>query len=168
MEDDKPTSRADLWSAFVWIGLGLAIAWGGFTMDRLPHLSVPFYSIPGIVPMLLGAVLAVLGAVLLLRALRAGALASAPAAPILLGEHWRILVLLPLCLFFGIFMVGRGLPFWLAAALFIAVFVFVFEYRQRRASGRLARGAIVAVLHGVITGLAVQFVFEDLFLLRLP
>lgn len=168
MEDDKPSPRADLWWGLAWIMLGLSIVWGGWTMDRLAHLSIPVYSIPGLVPMLLGAVLALMGTALLLRAIGAGALAQRSAGGGSLADHWRLLLLMALCLAFAVGMVGRGLPFWLAAAIFIAVFVFIFEYQDRRASRQLARGALIAAVHGLITGLVVQYVFEDLFLLRLP
>lgn len=169
MQEDKPSPRADLWSGLAWIVLGLAIAWGGWTMDRLAYLNVSFYTIPGLVPMLLGFAIAFMGAVLLLRAVRAGALApAATGGPVRLADHWRILTMLPLCLIFAVGLLGQGVVFWLAAALFIAVFVFIFEYQDRRAAGQRLRGAVVAVVYGVIVGLTIQYVFEDLFLLRLP
>lgn len=170
MDEDKPSPRADLWWGLVWIVLGLSVTWGGWTMDRLAHLSIPVYSIPGLVPMLLGAAIALMGAVLLLRAINAGALAArqATAVTVRLADHWRIILLLVFCLAFAVGMVGRGLPFWLAAAVLIAVFVFVFEFHDRRISGQLPRGGAIAVAHGLITGLVIQYVFEDLFLLRLP
>jgi hypothetical protein len=64
--------------------------------------------------------------------------------------------------------VGSGVPFWLAAALFTAVFVFIFQFEDRRAAGALPRGALFAAIYGLICGVAIQYVFQELFLVRLP
>jgi len=169
MEDEKPSPRADLWSALVWIVLGLSIAWGGWTMDRLAYLGVTFYTIPGLVPLLLGLSIAFMGAILLLRSMRAGALTpSGAGTPVKLADNWRILTMLPLCLIFVIGLIGQGVEFQISAAIFIAAFVIIFEFEERRAAGQTLRGIAVAVAYGAIAGLAIQYVFEDLFLLRLP
>ena len=65
-------------------------------------------------------------------------------------------------------LVGRGLPFWLAAALFVAVFVFIFQFEERRQAGTILRGAAFAAVYGLIVGLAIHYLFQDVFLVRLP
>ena len=47
--------RADLVSALLWVAFGGAVAIGGWRMDRLAHLHINKYEIPGLVPGLLGA-----------------------------------------------------------------------------------------------------------------
>jgi len=69
---------------------------------------------------------------------------------------------------YALLLVGRGLPFWLGTALFVAAFVFVFQYTGRKATGTVLRGFLVALACGVITAILVTLVFEQLFYVRLP
>lgn len=168
MEDEKPTPFADLLSGLVWLAIAIAIAIGSWTMDRLAHLKVSAYTVPGLVPGLLGIAIGLFSIALIVRALRAGALADARLPTIRLADHWRLIVALLLCLAFAAVIVGSGIPFWIGAAAFIAIAVFVFQYPERSVAGTLARGAVIAVAHGVISGYAIQYVFQELFLVRLP
>jgi hypothetical protein len=168
MDDKKPSAFADFVSGLVWFGLALAIVIGSWQMDRLEHLKVSAYTAPGVVPGLLGLALLIMALLLILRSLRAGALSEAKLPSFGLAEHWRLLIALALCLFFALGMLGSGLPFWLAAAIFIAAFVFVFQFEDRQRAGSLLRGAALSVTFGLICGAAIHFVFQDLFLVRLP
>jgi hypothetical protein len=168
MDDRKPSAFADFVSGACWVALAAAIMIGSWRMDRLEHLQASIYSAPGVVPGLIGAALALMGLVLMLRAWRAGALAGAGRPRIAWSEQARLLIAVALCLAFAIGLVGRGPPFWLAAAIFVAVTVFAFQFPERRAAGTLARGALVAVVYGLVAGYAVHYVFQELFLVRLP
>lgn len=168
MEDNKPSPFADLISGSVWLALAIAIMSGSWTMDRLVHLKVPVYTVPGLVPGLLGLALAIMGALLIVRSIRAGALAQAARPAIRLRDHWRLLAALALCFIYPLGLLGSGLPFWLATAVFVAVFVFVFQFDERKAAGTVLRGAAFAAMFGLICGGAVQYAFQELFLVRLP
>jgi hypothetical protein len=65
-------------------------------------------------------------------------------------------------------LVGHGLPFWLAAAIFVTLFVLIFQFEERRRAGTLLRGTAFAVAYGLISGLAIHHLFQDVFLVRLP
>ena len=80
--------------------------------------------------------------------------------------RWRLLAALALCLIFTIGLLGHGLPFWLAAAVFVAAFIGLFSWRQGVES--LPRRLGFACAHGLIMGVAIHFLFEKLFLVRLP
>lgn len=168
MNDDAPKPFADFLSGIVWLLLAIGIVVVSWQMDRLEHLKVSVYSAPGLLTGILGIALGIMGAILLLRAVRAGALQQAVWPRFHPRDHWRLLTGLALCLIFAIGMVGSGMPFWLAAALFIAVFMFVFQFEDRRANGTLPRGALFAVAYGLICGAAIHYVFQELFLVRLP
>jgi hypothetical protein len=168
VEDKKPSPFADLISGSVWLALAVAIVIGSWTMDRLVHLKVPVYTAPGVVPGLLGLALAIMGALLILRSIRAGALAQASMPTFSIREHWRLLAALALCFIYPLCLLGSGLPFWLATAIFVAVFVFVFQFGDRKATGTLLRGAAFAALFGLICGGVIHYVFQELFLVRLP
>ena len=167
MENDKPSPFAELLSAVGWLALALAIIVLSWRMDRLERFQASIYSAPGLVPGLLGAALALMAVILGLRAVQAGAL-SAPSLPrIRLAEHWRFGLTLVLSLVFAIGLVGSGLPFWIAGTLFVAIFVFVFRLADER--GRpVWRSAAFSVLYGTVAGLSIHYVFQDLFLVRLP
>ncbi len=168
MDDQKPSPLADLISGGVWLVLAVAIMMGSWMMDRLVHLKVPVYTAPGVVPGLLGLALAIMGLLLIIRSLRAGALAQAAIPAFSPREHWRLLAALGLCFAYPLGLLGSGLPFWLATAVFVAAFVFLFQFEDRRAAGTLIRGAAFSAAFGLICGGVVHFVFQELFLVRLP
>lgn len=168
MSDDAPKPFADFLSGIVWLLLAIGIVVVSWQMDRLEHLKVSVYSAPGLLTGILGIALGIMGAILVLRSVRAGALQQAALPRFSPREQWRLLLGSALCLIFAGGVVGSGVPFWLAAGLFIAVFVFVFQFEDRRAKGTLPRGALFAVAYGLVCGAAIHYVFQELFLVRLP
>jgi hypothetical protein len=155
---ERPTARADLVSAAVWIALGAAIVYGSWTMDRLERSGGKLFAAPGLVPGLLGLVLLVLGVVLGIRALRSGALHLRN--PTAHGAWAGTAFVVALCLAYAAGLVGR-VPFWLATFVFVSAFIALFEYPSRRRMGW-------APLYGAGTALAVTLLFESVFLVRLP
>ena len=168
MDEEKPSPFADLLTGAAWLVLAAAIVTGSWLMDRLPHLGATTYTIPGLVPGLLGAAIGLMALLLVARALRAGALAGAHMPRIEIAAHWRLIVALALGLTFALGLVGHGLPFWLASTIYIAVFVFIFQFVDRRANGTLLRGAAFAVFYGAVAGLVIHYGFQDIFLVRVP
>jgi len=141
--------RSDRAQGAFWILVGGAIFYASWTMDRLANVGVQPYSAPGLLPGILGVFIAVLGVGMLFRRETAT------------GEaiEWRRLVLpIALCLGFAAGMVGRGLPFWLAAWIFITVMICTLQRR-------LAWQALVI---GGAASVAISLVFQELFLIRLP
>lgn len=160
--EERPSARVDLASAAAWIAVGAAIVTGSWTMDRLERYGATFYSAPGLVPGLLGLVLLVLGVLLALRAVREGALRrGAPGLSAEMREGWGgTSAVLALCLAYAVGLIGR-VPFWLATFLFVTVFIAAFEYPERR---RMA----LAPVYGAATSLVVTYLFQSVFLVRLP
>lgn len=156
------TARADRVTAIVLCGLGLAMLIGGFTMDRLPQRDIHPTSIPGLVPMILGAVLA-LCAVLLY----AGARDTGADTPEEDAVSWRNFSLaLALCLIYAIGLVGR-LPFFWATAVFVAAFAAIFAWPET-AARRRPRLVATAVAFGLVVAGAITGLFRYGFLVRLP
>ncbi|QIE55001.1 hypothetical protein G5B40_05750 [Pikeienuella piscinae] len=153
------TPRADFWFSILLILFGAAVTFESWRMPRLETLGVEPMSAPGLTPGILGLVLGGLGALLFLRSLR-----FAGAAPRLDDGDWRgLLVTLGLTLFYAIGLVG-SLPFWLATALFVAVFAMLFSV------GRVGmlKAAAAALPLGLVAGVSVALLFERVFLVRLP
>ncbi len=165
---DTPASpRADARDGLLWLVLGVAVLAGSLTMDRLANQGVAPYAAPGLLPGLLGIAMMLLGGVLALRGWRQRR------RPVPTAERagWgRLALVLALCLVFGVGLVGHGLPFWLAAALFVAAAILALQQAERRAAGqRLTLRAVgIAVVIGLAAGLGVTLVFQDLFLVHLP
>jgi hypothetical protein len=163
----KPSPRADLVWSLLWIAVGAAIFYGGFAMDRLDRQHINPFTAPGLVPALLGAVIALMGVCLLARSVRAGGLGAAPPT----AGHTdfpRLFLALALCLAYAAGLVGRGLPFWLATFIFVFVAILAFQWPERRARGEVGKGVVVAALCAAGTAAGVTLVFQELFLVRLP
>ena len=164
--------RTDLIGALAWIGFGTAIVIASLLMDRLEAQDVNPYTIPGLMPGLLGTAMIILGAVLGLRSWRQGARLRAvePKAPGSAAARHHLFLVLALCLTFGVGLVGHGLPFWVAAAVFVATAIPALQHPQRVASGqRLTwRALALAALIGIGASGAITIVFEKIFLVRLP
>jgi hypothetical protein len=168
VERDNPSPFADLISAVAWFALAAAIIGLSWRMDRLPHLQASIYSAPGLVPGLLGAALAIMAVILFARALRAGALSQERRPRIRIEDHWRLVVVFVLSLAFAIGILGSGAPFWLAAALYVAVFVLAFRRADAEERRPIWRTGLFSVAYGAVAGIVVHYVFQELFLVRLP
>jgi Tripartite tricarboxylate transporter TctB family len=163
--------RGDFLSALGWMALGIAILIGSVTMDRLEKQGINPYTIPGLLPGLLGIAMTILGALLGLRSWRPHLLAStADATPVNRAERKRLLLVLGLCLGFGVVLVGHGLSFWLAAAIFVTVAIVSLQYQQRKSIDRKSgvRMLVNAAAIGLGAGIIITIVFQEIFLVRLP
>src|SRR5690349_24593772 len=111
-------ARAELVQACGWGLLGLLVLIGSIRMDRLESQHINPYTVPGLLPGLLGLAMLFLAALLGWRAIGAGALTPAAAVHrrIDRATATRIALVLAICVAFGVGLVGHGLPFWLAAA----------------------------------------------------
>ena len=169
--EDVAHLRSDFLSALGWMALGIAILIGSVTMDRLEKQGINPYTIPGLLPGLLGCAMTILGALLALRSWRPHLLAStADATPVNRAERKRLLLVLGLCLAFGVGLVGHGLPFWLAAAIFVTVAIVSLQYQQRQSIDRKSglRMLVKAAAIGLGAGIIITIVFQEIFLVRLP
>ena len=169
--------------AIGWIAFGLVIAIAAWRMDRLAHLHISPYSIPGLVPAVLGMLMMVFGAVLLARGKdsrfeaanepEAGAqeavVVEAPPAP---AGLFNALAAAALCVAFAAGFLGRGLPFTATASGFIFIFVMWFDWRESAsdpfADGRLGRSILKAAAVSVSSAFIIAWLFADVFLVRLP
>ena len=171
--DDKVSPKADLISAFVWMAFGLAVVIASWRMDRLESQGASLYTAPGLVPGILGAIMFLLGVLLAVRAARAGGLRRDGMpwrlTPELRSVATRVGGVLVLSLIYAAGMVGHGgIPFWLATFIFVTVFILLFDWRRRAALGQTAKGVLLAVVYGASTAFVVSYVFQEVFLVRLP
>jgi putative tricarboxylic transport membrane protein len=163
--------RRDLLGGVVWSALGALIVVLSWQMDRMTQQGATLHTAPGLWPGIVGAVLAALGGALVLRSgRRARSIGWDGAAEDTTDYAPPSSFALAAAMFFvyALLLVGRGLPFWLGTALFVTTYVFLFQYAQRKATGKVLRGFVVALACGVLTALSVTLLFEQLFYVRLP
>jgi hypothetical protein len=166
--------RADFWFGLGLAGLGIAVVVESWRMPRLAGLNVHPMTVPGLVPGMIGIVIAVLGSILFARAARAGGF------PVQRKIRWdiaaladsssqarRFFITLALCIAYAGGLVG-SLPFWAATSVFIFLFVLIFEWQAGRSLTGHVRAAATALLLAVTVAAAVTYVFEQVFLVRVP
>lgn len=165
MSDGGKSARSDLLGGAGWIVFGLLIGVESLRMERFTQMGSTLYTMPGFMPGLIGLLLMLMGALLCLRGWRRRAAERAAdsdeAAPRLFNA--RVALTLALSLIYALGLVGR-VHFVLGTTLFVTAFVWLFTPSEVRP----VRRAIAALAAGLGTALVVFFVFEDLFLVRLP
>ncbi len=162
--------RADLYTAPFLFLLGALFVYGGWTMDRLEIRQIHPASIPGLVPMLLGAALAIAAIVLFIQArgsvAEPGSRATTPEteAP---GSNRDLLTAAVLCCVYALGLVGN-IPFVVATAVFIAAFVIAFEADPEKNRMHLLKVCAIATALGIIVATGLAVLFRYAFLVRLP
>ena len=160
-------------------------------IDRLENLHINPWSIPGLLPGIVGVLIMLLAIALAWQARRgtppaapaasaalpaaaagATAAATAPAGSEPEGsrlEEWgRTLAAATLCVLFAGVSLGRGLPFMAEAAAFIFLFIAAFSWPQWRAENRQLRGLATTFVTAVVAAACISWLFESVFLVRLP
>jgi hypothetical protein len=161
-------SRIDQFGAVVFVALGLAVAYFSWIMPRLENRGAHPLTVPGLVPGMLGLLLAICGFIVLVRALRRPRTAWRPFLSGFVGsESLRVSVVVALTLTYSLVFVGR-LPFWAATALFVFAFILIFECWLSSLRRPLLRSLPWAAAIAAGTAVAVTLVFERAFLVRLP
>ena len=161
--------RLDLWVASSFFVLSAAILILSWQMPTYRDQGGQIYTAPALVPSFYGVVIGLLSLWLAARALRAGALsARASVERVEKGNsNARFLLAAGLGVLFVAGLIGR-MPFWLAATIFVTLFVSAFEWAPGLDRKARARRLGAAVLIGLGTGFLVTLVFERVFLVRLP
>ena len=163
--------REELLSAAFWALFGGAVLVASWRMDRLDDRGINPLSAPGLTPGLIGALMLVLAAVLAWQALRRhdAAPAHTDDAPVESAHALRRTLLAGvLCVLFAGVSLGHGLPFAAEAAAFVFVFTSVFSWPTWRAEQRIVRGLVQTLIVAVLAALAISWLFESVFLVRLP
>jgi Tripartite tricarboxylate transporter TctB family len=180
-EPDKPLlanevplpPRRDLAVAAIFFLLGLSILELSTQMPNYFDQKGTIYTAPGLVPGFYGIVIAGLSIWLGLRSMARArqnlteAPVLEPSRPSAESSNLRLTIAMLLCVAFAVGLIGR-MPFWLAAALFVTLFIAVFEWSlDAPLRERLTKLAVAAII-GLATGLLVTLVFEKVFFVRLP
>lgn len=168
-------TRLDRVSGFVFTIIGALVAVGAWSMPRFDNLGAKIYEAPGLAPALLGCVLSICGVIMILRPSKDSdasdfsfwnEIAGSPA------NRKRALAAIVLTIGYGAFLFGT-IPYILATVIFVFAFIIVFEIFLRSPDASTAtysvfRVLITATLISLIVGFGTHYVFQTLFLVRLP
>lgn len=136
--------------------------WGGYSMDRLEIRQIHPASIPGLVPMGLGVLFVICGAMLFISSSKEN-----PANSVEWGIPRKLIWTAVLCLIFSIMLVGK-IPFYWATFLFISAFSGVFTWVPTASTKQKALKIFYALLMGSIFSGLISALFRYAFLVRLP
>lgn len=159
----------DVRIAVFFMALGCAIVGLSLQMPTGLDQKGAIYTAPGLVPGLYGLIIAGLSIWLGVRAMgrmRRGE-AGVPLAAGDAASNWRLTGAALLCVVYAVGLIGR-LPFWMATAAFVALFIALFEWEPGLTARERLRPIATALAQGLITGLLVTLVFEKIFYVRLP
>ena len=172
------TALADRITAVVLFALGIAMLVGGYTMDRLEIRAIHPASIPGLVPMILGGVLAFCAALLFFRSASPAQTAPRQSAEEPSGEaalpeelppqSWQnLLATAAWSIVYAVLLVG-WLPFFAATAIYVAGFIVIFRRSRERAPGARLKRLLFTAVFALLASAAIAVLFRDAFLVRLP
>ena len=185
----RPMDKADFLFSLVLTAFGLGVLVESLRLPRLEEQNINPYTVPGLLPGILGVLMALCGIALLVRsALRGGwrlgaapRPAEAPAEPPTValdkdgdaqasepdrGVLARLVVTVVLTAGYALGLFGH-VPFGPATVAFVFLFTTATEWIElgRRPSLRaIASAAAIAV----VVGFGVQILFEQVFYVRLP
>ena len=177
--------RSEYLSAAVWAAFGLVVVIASWRIDRLENLSINPWSVPGLTPGVVGVLMILLAIALALQARRQAPdevpeVAAIPVMPEGLadspdtvgagapGSMGRTVLAGALCVLFAGVSLGHGLPFMIEGAVFLFIFITVFSWSQWRAEEGVARGLLLTLVISVAAAALISWLFESVFLVRLP
>jgi putative tricarboxylic transport membrane protein len=163
------SAARDRGEGVAWAAVGAIILALSIGMDRLAEQGVSTFAAPGLLPGMLGLLMIVSGLVL---AFRSGKLVENEHAASARPKSVRTWIVIGLCLTFSFGLIGRGLPFWVAAALFVSVSILVLDPASEN-SGATSRWPSLrrigfAIVVALAAGLIATLIFQQIFLVRLP
>lgn len=168
---DPKMDKADFISSIILTLFGIGVMVESYRMPRLENLDVNPYTVPGIVPGFIGFFLTLTGFAILIRSIRRGGyklsfsgtrFGSWITSPMVR----RTVVTLVITLVYAVVLFPH-VPFWLATPIFIFVFIVATESMKYGRLPSLVQIATALIL-AVVGGLLINYVFQELFFVRLP
>ena len=158
-------AMADRLTAGLLFLLGLALLVGGYTMDRLEIRQIHPASIPGLVPIILGLLLALCAALLFLSSFKTD---DQRRALVLADGSWaRLGLTAAICTLYALGLVG-WLPYFWATFVFATCFALLVSFPPAGARRAQVIAVLAALALGAGVALGSSLLFEKLFLVRLP
>lgn len=164
--------KADFLTSIFLVAFGAAMLAMALAMPRFEAQNANPYSVPGIVPSFLGAIITVLGIVLLVRSTRQGGYRLGLNGATVRGflsdpATRRFLLTLLVSAAYALGLLGR-IPYSIATGLYVFVFIVLFEYDRSMSLAAQWKRVAIAALVALLSAAIVTAVFRYLFLVDLP
>ena len=154
------SSRSDLWGGFCWVAVGAFILMESIRMERFDNMGATIYTYPGFVPGIISSVIVLLGLVMIIRGLKSKVGIDANAKALI---NRRVVISLTCMLVFSLVLLAHA-HFLIATTFFVGTFTFLFANEETPLMKRLTSASI----NGVTSSCVVYFLFQEVFLVRLP
>lgn len=164
--------KGDFVVSILLMGFGVWVVIHSIQMPRFEDMGANPFSVPGIVPGILGAIIFFLSLVVFIRSLRQKgfllevnrfAVSSFFKDPAM----QRMLLSSALCVVYGFVLVGR-INYYLATFLFVLAFLIIFQFRSYTAASGRSKLVLMSLAQALLTAGIVGAVFRYLFLVDLP
>jgi hypothetical protein len=169
---DSNMPRADFLTSMILIVVGVAIFWISLEMPRYEDQGGSFLDSPGIVPAILGLLIALLSIVVFIRSIvrkgyQLGWNKASLTAVLKDTKTIRMLVTIAFGVVYGLFLM-RWLHFIGSTLVFIFMFIVVFEYDLKRPFAAQWKVPVFAAVISACVTAGVFGAFQYLFLVNLP
>lgn len=158
-------AEADKISSIVFCLLGIAMLVGGYQMDRLEIRQIHPASIPGLVPMMLGAAMTLCSILLYVEANKNKS--TDAQAEMKFGSWKNLFVCSLMSCIYAVILVG-WLPFYLATGIYITSFILYFNREELSITGQRRKAILTALIIGPLAAVLISVLFRYGFLVRLP
>ena len=170
--EERNMPRADFITSIGLIAFGIAVLVLSIQMPRFEEQGVNRFSVPGIVPGFLGAIVAVLGLVLFIRSIirkgyKLGLDGSAVRRFFTAEMTKRFAVTILVSVAYGWGMIGR-INYEIATAIYIFAFIVIFDVKWKQGIKTQWKKILIALIIAILVGGIVGTTFRRLFLVNLP
>lgn len=170
--DGSQMHKADFITSLLLLAFSLAVVLLSLDLPRLEHRDINPWTIPGIVPAVLGVIIGLMSLALLIRSIRSSGHRLGLSGAVIrnmLGkpETKRVTVTIAISLVYSILLVG-WLHYAVGTLLFMLIFIVLFEYSWEVSLRPQLKRLGTALLEAVIVAVAVSALFQYVFLVRLP
>ena len=170
--EERNMPRADLITSIILIAFGISVLVFSIQMPRFEKEGVNRFSVPGIVPGFLGAIVAFLGVVLFIRSIiRKGyklGLDGAAVNKFLKAEITkRFALTILVSVAYGWGMIAR-INYEVATTLYIFAFIVIFDVKWKQGIKSQRKKILIAAIIAILVGGIVGTTFRRLFLVNLP
>lgn len=169
---DSNMPKADFLTSIFLICFGISIVVQSFFMPRFESIDADPFSVPGIIPGILGIIIIALSFIVLIKSLKKkGYQLEINSSS--LSHYWhdkstkRLLITLFISMIYGMALVGN-IHFVLASFIYVLSFIILFEYRPSVALKKQWKVVTLALVQAVLVSGIIGAVFRYLFLVDLP
>jgi hypothetical protein len=168
---EKNMTKADLFTAVIFIVLGITILTLSLQMPSVTDRGQSVYSAPGVVPSIVGAIIIFLSSILFIRSILRGAKKielTADSFKRFFREETskRMVKTILLCIAYAVSLGKVWFP--LTTLLFVFLFIMLFEYNFKESVASQKKILLFSGILAGCTAVIVTFVFQYVFLVNLP